>query len=119
MHRDDDRRSYLNPRCLATRYKAIPSLTARPTYNEVSSGELFIKDPCVQNVLERQAKSKADNQFFRMIIHPFAFANSTELVVGLLTLSNTGIPVERQVSYYSSCQASQIELGGMNSADMI
>ncbi|KAI9638582.1 uncharacterized protein MKK02DRAFT_23518 [Dioszegia hungarica] len=35
------------------------------------------------------------HQFFRIAIHPFAFANSTELVVGLLALSNAGIPVER------------------------
>lgn len=34
-------------------------------------------------------------QFWRILVHPFAFANSTELVMGELLLYNIGVGIER------------------------
>jgi hypothetical protein len=40
---------------------------------------------------------KADAQLWRILVHPFAFANSTELFMAELVLYNVGVSIERYV----------------------
>ena len=35
------------------------------------------------------------NQFWRILVHPFMFANSTELLMGELVLYQVGVQIER------------------------
>lgn len=41
------------------------------------------------------AEAVTDTQFWRILIHPFAFANSIELLMGEILLYNVGVGIER------------------------
>lgn len=40
-------------------------------------------------------KSKLTEQFWRILVHPLAFANSTELLLAEVLLYNVGVHIER------------------------